>query len=284
MKLITAFLISTLLLFATTAFSGTMQNGSPAESIAPMPLAPVAMPLDGSWVILDQNLPPLPAPFFDNYFWSSGNPVVFHITDLFVVTDAYDVLDFGAFIFSTPLLPDWFALGEVDPFGPTWTNDPDVAWLSPLFSKGAWQFAPGTHDLTIIATQLPTGFSDSTVAFRALPVPLCDIKPGSDPNSINPKSNGVIPVALLGSAEVDIYGVDVSTLFFAGAYPAHDLTDPYVYNDHLQDVNDDGYLDLVSHYPVQDTWIAKGDTYATIYAAINGVYFYCTDDIKTPGN
>lgn len=93
-----------------------------------------------------------------------------------------------------------------------------------------------------------------------------DIKPGSDPNAINLKSKGVIPVAILGSATFDVTTVDVTTLSFgpAGAAPAHDLTDPDVLSEHRQDVNGDGYVDLVSHYRVQETGIAAGDTKACL--------------------
>jgi hypothetical protein len=82
-----------------------------------------------------------------------------------------------------------------------------------------------------------------------------DIKPGSDPNSINLRSKGVIPVAVLGSSTFDVTDIDVNTLIFVEAYPAHDLTDPATYADHLQDVNLDGYTDLVSHYRTQETGI-----------------------------
>jgi hypothetical protein len=99
-----------------------------------------------------------------------------------------------------------------------------------------------------------------------------DIKPGSFPNSINPRSNGVVPVAILGSPDFDVTTVDVTTLAFgpAGAAPAHDLTDPVTYADHLQDVNLDGYLDLVSHYRQKETGLAPGDTEACIDGATNG--------------
>ncbi|MCH8345573.1 MAG: hypothetical protein IIC87_01440 [Chloroflexi bacterium] len=113
-----------------------------------------------------------------------------------------------------------------------------------------------------------------------------DIKPGSDRNSINPNSKGVIPVAILGSATFDVTSVDVTALTFGpnGATPAHDLADPAVYADHLQDVNSDGFMDLVSHYRTQDTGIAKGDTEACLTGATTGgvVIFGC-DAIKTVG-
>ncbi len=105
------------------------------------------------------------------------------------------------------------------------------------------------------------GFAITSSAQVAVDI---DIKPGSDPNSINLKSKGVIPVAILGSANFDVADVDVATLVFAGASPAHDLTDPVVYADHLQDVNLDGFMDLVCHFRTQDTGIDPLDTEATL--------------------
>ena len=74
-----------------------------------------------------------------------------------------------------------------------------------------------------------------------------DIKPGSDTNPINPRSNGVIPVALLGTDDFDVHDVDVDTLAFgpAGAAPRH--------NGHIEDVNDDGLMDLVTHFRTRET-------------------------------
>jgi hypothetical protein len=54
-----------------------------------------------------------------------------------------------------------------------------------------------------------------------------DIKPGSDPNCININGHGVIPVAILGSDVLDVSMVDQSG---------------------LDDVNQDGYYDLVCHF------------------------------------
>ena len=95
---------------------------------------------------------------------------------------------------------------------------------------------------------------------------LLDIKPGSYPNSINTKSKGVIPVALLGTDSFDVTTVDVTTLRFgpSDALPAHNLTDAEVYAEHLQDVNYDGYIDLVSHYRTKQTGIAVGQILAEL--------------------
>ncbi len=46
-----------------------------------------------------------------------------------------------------------------------------------------------------------------------------DIKPGSCPNPLNVKSNGVLPVAILGTATFDVNDIDVSTLEINGVSP-----------------------------------------------------------------
>lgn len=112
-----------------------------------------------------------------------------------------------------------------------------------------------------------------------------DIKPGSDPNSINPKSMGVVPVAILGSDTFDVTTVDVTTLAFgpAGAAPRHDLTDASVYADHLQDVNDDGFTDLVSHYRQKETGLVSGDTEACLTGEAGGIPLEGCDSVRMLG-
>jgi hypothetical protein len=45
---------------------------------------------------------------------------------------------------------------------------------------------------------------------------LIDIKPGGDDNCVNINGNGVIPVAVLGSADFDVNDINIDTLSFAG--------------------------------------------------------------------
>ena len=107
-----------------------------------------------------------------------------------------------------------------------------------------------------------------------------DIKPGSDPNGVNPRSKGVISVAVLGSVDFVAELVDVTTVKFGplDATPVHD--------GHVEDVNNDGFADSVFHFRTQDTGISCGDTEATLIGDTFGGGvgpFTGTDSVKTAG-
>jgi len=112
---------------------------------------------------------------------------------------------------------------------------------------------------------------------------LVDIKPGSFPNSINIRSMGLVPVAILGSPGFDVTQIDATSLTFgpAMASTAHDLSDALVLADHLEDVTDDGFLDLVSHYKQKETGIACDDTEAVITGTLlDGTLIEGTDSVN----
>lgn len=70
-----------------------------------------------------------------------------------------------------------------------------------------------------------------------------DIKPGSDPNCFNSDGNGVIPVAILGSAEFDVATIDIMTIELDSQPVAVKAEDKIMC--HLDDINSDGVTDLV---------------------------------------
>ena len=89
-----------------------------------------------------------------------------------------------------------------------------------------------------------------------------DIKPGSDPNSINPDSNGVVPVAILGSANFDAATVDALTVTLANAEVR--LKGKSGNAGSLEDVNGDGYLDLVVQVYTNQLELVTGEGEAVL--------------------
>ena len=111
-----------------------------------------------------------------------------------------------------------------------------------------------------------------------------DIKPGSYPNAINIKNNGVVPIALLGSAAFDVHGVNVSTVEFGPMH--HDMHDGgasplrYAY----EDANGDGYVDVLFYFETRAIGLQPGDTEACLHGElIAGGHFCGHDTVKVIG-
>lgn len=127
--------------------------------------------LDDSWVILDEDMN-VGDYFSGSWTWSSPSIVRFRITDLFVISDRFEVHDFGSLVLTTPSVPDWPEYSS-DPFGPPSETDPDAAFASDVYSKGIVLFSPGSHSVTIRDLHIPNDpsgltFPDGTVAFSAI--------------------------------------------------------------------------------------------------------------------
>lgn len=72
-----------------------------------------------------------------------------------------------------------------------------------------------------------------------------DIKPGSDPNCVNPDSKGRLPVAILSEADFDApIEVDPATVLLEDAAPLCWSGN--------KDVSGDGLLDLVFHFATKE--------------------------------
>ncbi len=167
------------------------------------------------------------------------------------------------------------------------------------FSKGgngSIDFAGLRYDegIASIAINVPRSdylaidnFIFEPVAPVIIPITI-DIKPGSYPNAINKNGNGVIPVAILGSADFNVTQIDVSTLSFEGMAVRVKGNDKPQCS--IEDVSGDfttpegapdGYLDLVCQF-VDDTssWTV-GDGEATLTGLLlDSTPFEGTDSIK----
>lgn len=82
-----------------------------------------------------------------------------------------------------------------------------------------------------------------------------DLKPGESPNGLNPRAEGVLPVALLGTATFDVASVDPGSLRF-GPSQAKEIHNTA----HNEDVNGDGRPDLVLHFRTLQTGLRCNDT------------------------
>lgn len=88
-----------------------------------------------------------------------------------------------------------------------------------------------------------------------------DIMPGTDLNPVNLKKKGRLPVAILGSADLDVADIDPSSLTLGDET---DLDTPIgqkkngTYEAYLEDVNEDGFMDLVTMFPVTEL-VGDGD-------------------------
>ncbi|MCH8839506.1 MAG: SBBP repeat-containing protein [Planctomycetes bacterium] len=103
------------------------------------------------------------------------------------------------------------------------------------------------------------GNADAFIAKFSDPIPeplilaLVDIKPGSVPNSVNLKSKGVLPVAILGTDEFDVTEVKFDTLRFGDPLLiGNGTTGVRPLRSALEDVSGDGLLDLTLKFSTAD--------------------------------
>ena len=115
------------------------------------------------------------------------------------------------------------------------------------------------------------GIVTATLTYNYTPVEI-DIKPGSCPNPFNPKSKGSVPVAIVGTGELDVTTIDPDSLMLNGVPIVEDnilyadVTQP---NDGSGDAEEcevcfeapeeysgDGYMDLVVKFDTQALAVA----------------------------
>ena len=80
--------------------------------------------------------------------------------------------------------------------------------------------------------------------------PLVDVKPGSCPNAVNMNKKGVLPVAIFGSEMFDVTNVDPETIELGLTSSPSFWIEPVKLK--IDDVDKDGYMDLIFHFSVPD--------------------------------
>ena len=109
-----------------------------------------------------------------------------------------------------------------------------------------------------------------------------DIKPGSDPNAVNLGANGVVPVAILGSATFDVTWVDPNTVTLGSSGVAVKGKGNLLAS--VEDVNNDGFDDLVCKVETEN--LVLGDVQGgmltltgELYPEFGGTPIFGTDDV-----
>jgi hypothetical protein len=128
--------------------------------------------------------------------------------------------------------------------------------------------------------------SPFAILIRDIAMITIDIKPGSDPNSVNPDAGGFLAVGILTTSialgdAADFYALDVdpSTLTFGPAGAAIARTAK------VKDVDGDGDNDLILHFGISETGITCGDTEATLTGeTFSGDAFEGTDSLTARCN
>ena len=144
-----------------------------------------------------------------------------------------------------------------------------------------WSFTALLNDTYTVeyrVTNVLDSILDSHALFDANELDL-DIKPGSFPNSINPKSKGRIPVGVLTTANFDATDIDPTTIYFGLTG-----TEAAVVHYGYEDLDGDGDTDLITHFKTQETGIACTSGHAFLTAkTISGDVVSGSDSFSSVG-
>lgn len=151
--------------------------------------AAVSVPLDGSWVIADEQGSAQSGFVFDQvWILESDTPVKLCVADIYVPGDVFQVLLNGVPLGET---------GEPDArFPGAWADTPDQALLDSAFSHATWLIDPGTYTVGVRTLRRPTLFSNeaSTLGLSAT-AQIVSVPEGG-------RSAGMFGIGLLGLASV----------------------------------------------------------------------------------
>lgn len=157
-------------------------------------------------------------------------------------------------------------LGTIGATGPSGRTDPSGHWVEKVYDFDLSRYsalATATQVRFLVVqdiwttkgTQTSVYFDDVYFGERlpgALSIQI-DVKPGNDSNTVScDNPSGLIPVAILTTADFDATDVDHATVTFEGAAEVHADRDG-VARRHESDVDGDGDIDLVFHFLYGDT-------------------------------
>jgi Lectin C-type domain len=146
-----------------------------------------------------------------------------------------------------------------------------------IFFDNAWNDSSRTGDIANSRSAYIIEYECTPPAPTVITVSI-DVKLGSSQNCINNNGNGVIPVAILGSATFDVTTIDANTVSLER------MTVRVVGRGkllaHIEDVNGDGFNDLILQIQDQDGMLQEGSGTVILTGALtDGTLFAGTDSI-----
>jgi hypothetical protein len=164
------------------------------------------------------------------------------------------------------LLPSW---GDTWWLGDEWAGDTNSAWY---FVIGYGESSGHQHGMEKWRARLAWAVHDGDIGAAPEPVRVpIDIKPQSCPNPINVKSQGVLPVAVLGTAAFDVTTINPVSIRVAGVpalrWALEDVASPFTPLNGEMDAYScaafgrDGIKDLTLKLDTQQVAAALGDVH-----------------------
>ena len=141
-------------------------------------------------------------------------------------------------------------------------------WIDPDDGEASYIGGRYVQGLAVISDPLPLSLSL-----------LLDIRPGSDDNPVNSKSNGALPVAIYGSEEIDVTEIDLATLMLEGMSLREKGNSGKLGS--FEDINGDSILDLLLHFDLSElAFNASTDMYTLSGAMLDGMALEGFDSIR----
>lgn len=153
----------------------------------------------------------------------------------------------------------------------TGTIDWGDGTTEPGYTGSHGYLVPGTYTVTITVTDKDGGTGSDSVDVTVVPLAVeIDIDDCSDSNPVDTTSREALPVVILSSSRFDATTIDRDSIRLGpgGARPAH------ASRGHVEDSNEDGIDDLLTHYRPWELGLTTSDTSACLTGVTtDGVHF-----------